>query len=50
VQHLLAAKPPSVGRHNRDYLAAKHVNLERKIGVSIVIVWHSLDDYSFVYW
>ena len=37
VKHLLAAKPPSVGRHNGDQRAGKHVNLGRKILVSIVI-------------
>jgi hypothetical protein len=50
VKHLLAAKAPSVGQHNWDYHAGKHVNLGRKILVSIVIVilpvinWHSYCD------
>ena len=37
VKHILATEPPSVGRHNGDQHASKHVNLERKI------VCHSCD-------
>jgi hypothetical protein len=43
VQHLLAAKPPSVGWHNGDKRAGKHVNLRRKI-VCLLCDWISPGD------
>jgi hypothetical protein len=49
--HVLAAKPPSVGRHNRDERASKHVNLGRKImSLLWLIVWISPSDLSSYYY
>jgi hypothetical protein len=50
VLHLLAAELPSVGRHYGDVACHKHVNLGRKILVSLAI-WYSLGvliDYHLV--
>jgi hypothetical protein len=49
VQHLLAAKPPSVGRHNRDQRAGKHMDLGRKI-LCLLCALISPSDWLFPYY
>ena len=44
VQHHLADEPPSVGRHNGDLRAGKHVNLRRKI-LCLLCDWISPGDW-----
>jgi hypothetical protein len=39
MQHLLAVKPPSVGRHNGDKHPSKHTNLRRKITCLLPLVF-----------
>ena len=50
VQHLLAAEPPSVGQHNGDWHAGKHVNLGRKIGCHLPFGILSMIDLVFILW
>ena len=50
VQHLLATDPPSVGRHNRDYRAGKHVNIGRKIGGLLSFGILPVIDLVFILW
>ena len=47
--HLLAAELPSVGRHNGDIACRQAREPREKIGVSIVIDWHSPGAYLLIY-
>ena len=50
MQYLLAIEPPSVGRHNGDQHASKHVNLRRKI-LCVLCDWISPGDWIvFILW